>query len=150
MFNNSLINSATLPMMIIRNLVPLPNNEIRFDVANVKSKLALKSARDNDKYIVLFLMKNPNINNKDELDYLFETGLVCELLSYIDTDIANCRLIGVTRCKLNEVSQREPFYMASITTLPAMEDLVSEEADYVNLLVSELEKNAKHGVVDYE
>ena len=143
MFNNSLINSATLPMMIIRNLVPLPNNEIRFDVANVKSKLALKSARDNDKYIVLFLMKNPNINNKDELDYLFETGLVCELLSYIDTDIANCRLIGVTRCKLNEVSQREPFYMASITTLPAMEDLVSEEADYVNLLVSELEKNAK-------
>ena len=143
MFNNNLISNANLPMMIIRNIVPLPNNEIKFDVANAQSKLALKQARDTDKYIALFLLKNPTVKAGEELDYLFEMGLVCQLVSYVDTDIAGVRLLGVTRCKLESIVNSEPYYFASITTCPAVEDLVQEEADYIKLLAKELEKNAK-------
>ena len=143
MINNNLISSASMPMMIIRNIVPLPNNEIKFDVANAQSKQALRKARDTDKYVALFLLKNPTVKQGEELNYLFEYGIVCQLISYIDTDIASVRLMGITRCKLDGIDSNDPFYLASITTCPAVEDLVQEEADYIKLLAKELEKNAK-------
>ena len=140
MFNNLSITSATLPMMVVKNIVPLPNNEIRFDVANASSKEALLVARNSDKYIALFVSKLPVTNKDEELKNLIDTGVVCQIISYVEGNIANARLLGITRCKLDEVKQTEPYYFVSVTTLPKQEDLIQEESDYVKLLAKELEK----------
>ena len=63
MFTNTTVENAVIPAIALKNLVPLPNNEIRIDVARPKSIEAIKFAANNGKYIALFVQKNPLIDN---------------------------------------------------------------------------------------
>ena len=134
MYNNVSITDATLPMMVVKNIVPLPNNDIRFDVANAQSKEALNVSNNTTKNIILFVQNNPVVPQAEELNNLLEVGVICRVISYTDGNIGNARLLGLVRCKLNQIVQKEPYYIASVTTIPKQEDLLKEETDYVKLL----------------
>ena len=142
MFTNTTVENAVIPAIALKNLVPLPNNEIRIDVARPKSIEAIKFAANNGKYIALFVQKNPLIDNVT-IDNIFLNGVIAKVVYHLEGQVNKVKLLGVTRCKLNELTQEDPFWMASVTSIPAFNTNINEELAYVRILVSEIEKNGQ-------
>jgi ATP-dependent Lon protease len=69
MFLNVKLDNAILPAIAVKGIVPLPNNEIRLDIGRQESIAAIKEATQGNKYIALFVQKNPTAEeiNTDEL-----------------------------------------------------------------------------------
>ena len=44
MFSNDTIDTYSIPIMIVKNIIPLPNNEIKLDVVNPLALQAIKAA----------------------------------------------------------------------------------------------------------
>lgn len=141
MFLNVRLDNAILPAMAVKGIVPLPNNEIRLDVGRPESIAALKAATQQDKYIALFVQKNPATNeiNPDEL---YKEGLVAKIIYEMgNAPVHKVKLLGVVRCNVLEFVQTKPFLLASIATVPIINDEVEKELAYVRLLISELEQD---------
>lgn len=143
MFSNQTVVSATLPAMAIRGRVPLPNNEIRIDVGRQESIYALKEAVDGNKYIALFVQTDHNMDNPDPKN-VFDIGLVAKIIYNMESQsIHKVKLLGIVRCKLVEFVETEPFWRASIITLPIENDDLDKELAYVRLLIEELQSGSK-------
>jgi len=140
MFTNTSVETAIVPAIALKNIVPLPNNEIRIDVGRKKSIEAIKVAATGDKYIALFVQKNPQIEDINS-EGIFQNGIIAKVIYHLDGTIHKVKLLGITRCKLLELTQEEPCWLAKITTMPIYSTDVSEELSYVKMLVSEIEKN---------
>jgi len=140
-FLNVRLDNAILPAMAVKGIVPLPNNEIRLDVGRPESIAALKEAMQQDKYIALFVQKNPTANeiNPDEL---YQEGLIAKIVYEMgNAPVHKVKLLGVVRCTVLEFVQKTPFLLASIATVPIINDEVEKELAYVRLLISELEQD---------
>lgn len=142
MFTNTSVETAVVPAIALKNIVPLPNNEIRLDVGRKKSIEAVKEAASSDKYIALFVQKNP-LTEEINSESIFPNGIIARIVYHLDGAIHKVKLLGITRCKLLELTQVEPYWLAKITTMPIVNGDVSEELAYVKMLVSEIEKNGQ-------
>ena len=143
MFSNQTVVSAILPAMAIRGRVPLPNNEIRLDVGRKESILALKEAVDGNKYIVLFVQKDHNMDNPS-IENIYKTGIIAKIVYNMEgQNIRKVKLLGIVRCKLIEFMETEPFWNASIVTVPIESDDLDKELAYVRLLIEELQTSSK-------
>ena len=142
MFTNTTVETQIIPAIALKNLVPLPNNEISIDVARTKSVEAIKYAANNGKYIALFVQKNPLVEDIN-LDSVFTNGIVAKVVYHLEGQVNKVKLLGVTRCKLLELTQENPFWLANVTSTPAYNTNITEELAYVRILVSEIEKNGQ-------
>lgn len=140
MFTNTTVENALIPAIALKNIVPLPNNELRLDIGRPKSIEAIKKAASEDKYIALFVQKNPLVDDIN-CNSIFPNGIVAKVIYHLEGNIHKVKLLGITRCKLNELSQENPYWIANITTMPVFSTDANEEISYVRLLVSEIEKN---------
>lgn len=141
MFSNVRLDNAVLPAMAIKGVVPLPNNEIRLDVGRPESIAALKEATRGEKYIALFVQKNP-AENEINTDGLYKEGLIAKVVYEIgNTPIHKTKLLGVVRCMALEFIQTTPYIIANVATVPIINDEVEKELAYVRLLISELEND---------
>lgn len=141
MFLNVRLDHAILPAMAVKGIVPLPNNEIRLDVGRPESIAALKEATQQDKYIALFVQKNP-IANEINPDELYKEGLIAKIVYEMgNAPVHKVKLLGVVRCMVLEFVQKTPFLLASVATVPIINDEIEKELAYVRLLISELEQD---------
>jgi len=139
MFTNTTVNSSVLPAMAVRGIVPLPNNEIRLEVGRKESILALKEAASSNKYIALFVQKNPNVEKPTQED-VYKEGLVVKILYDMETaNIHKVKVLGIVRCDSLEVIQTEPYWLVNIVTKPIVNDEVETELAHVRLLIKEIE-----------
>lgn len=142
-FSNQTVETAILPAMAIRGKVPLPNNEIRIEVGRKESILALKEASDKNKYIALFVQNDHNIDNPG-IENVNGNGLVARIIYNMEgQNIYKVKLLGIVRCKLLEFTDTEPFWNASIVTVPIINDDMDKELAYVRLLIEEIQNGSK-------
>ena len=143
MFTNQTVVPAILPAMAVRGKVPLPNNEIRLEVGRKASILALKEAVAQSKYIALFVQKDHNEDNPGIND-INRNGLIPKIVYNMEgQNVHKVKLLGITRCKLLEFTNTEPFWTASIVTVPIENDDMDKELAYVRLLIDELQNESK-------
>lgn len=143
LFSNQTIVPAILPAIAIRGRVPLPNNEIRIDVGRKESTLALKDAVQGNKYIALFVQNDHNMDNPTIND-INKNGIVAKVIYNMEgQNVQKVKLLGIVRCKLLEFTQTEPFWSASIVTVPIENDNLDKELAYVRLLIEELQSASK-------
>lgn len=141
MFSNQTVIQETLPAITVRGLVPLPNNEIRLDVSLVENQKAIKSALDKNKYIVLLVQKNLNDPDANEFH---EVGIVAKIVYNMDaTPVHKLKVIGVTRCRILDFLQTNPYYVVQFVTMPAESEDINEEIASVRLLVEELDASGQ-------
>ncbi len=142
MFSNHTVVSAVLPAMAIRGSVPLPNNEIRLEVGRKESIAALKAAAASKKYIVLFVQNDQNVD-KPGINDINHTGVVAKIIyNMVGQTFHKVKLLGIVRCKLLEFVDTEPFWNASIVTVPIVNDDMDKELAYVRLLIEELQSDS--------
>lgn len=143
MFTNQTVVPAILPAMPIRGKVPLPNNEIRLEVGRQSSILAVKEAVSQSKYIALFVQKDHNEDNPGIND-VNRNGLIAKIVYNMEgPTFHKVKLIGIVRCKLLEFTSTEPYWMASVVTVPIENDDADKELAYVRLLIEELQTESK-------
>jgi len=139
MFSNQTVVQETLPAIVVRGIVPLPNNEIRLDVGKIENQKAVKAALDKDKFIVLLVQKQFYMENPKPSD-LNSYGLVARIVYNIDASpIHKLKIVGITRCEVLEYVSIMPYFVVSFVTKPIINDDVNEEIAFVRLLIEELD-----------
>lgn len=143
MFSNQTVVPSILPAMAIRGRVPLPNNEIRLEVGRKESILAIKEAVNQSKYIALFVQKDHNEDNPGIND-VNRNGLIAKVIYNMEgQNVHKVKLLGIVRCKLLEFTETEPYWSASVVTVPIENDDMDKELAYVRLLIEELQTESK-------
>ena len=59
MFSNDTIDTAVIPAIVLKNMIPLPNNEIKIETINPRFVEAIKTSTSADRYVAILIHKNP-------------------------------------------------------------------------------------------
>ncbi len=140
MFSNDTIDTYSIPIIVVKNIIPLPNNEIKLDILNPLFLESIQAASQTNKYIGLFLPKNPLLDNYS-INNIQPIGVVCELNYFIKGGSSKARMLGIVRARINSLEQETPYLVANVTSMPKYSEDTAAELTYVKILVSEIEKN---------
>ena len=58
MFSNDTIDTAVIPAIVLKNMIPLPNNEIKIETINPRFIEAIKDSTSKDRYVAILIHKN--------------------------------------------------------------------------------------------
>lgn len=111
--------SGKLPVLALRGITVFPNQTVHFDVGRLKSALALEQAMKNDQ--ILFLIPQKSLADDDpDLKQLYPVGTVARVKQILRSQGENIRVLvtGVTRAKISELTQTDPYLEGIIESLP--------------------------------
>lgn len=139
MFSNTTVEQSVIPAITVRGLIPLPNNEIRLEVGKNESIAAVKAATEANKYLAIFVQKNPALDSS-KIDNLYKEGIVAKMLYDMESNGPHkIKVLGIVRCNLIEFVQTEPYLLASIVTRPIESEEIEKELANVRVLIKEIE-----------
>jgi ATP-dependent Lon protease len=123
-----------LPILPIRNIVVFPGTVRPLNVGRKKSKNLLDEVMPGDKIIGVITQKNPDVEDPAAAD-LHPVGVACMILKLFKLPDGNQSIIvqGLTRFRLLEMTQTEPFAMGRIEVL---EDALPSGAELEALIGS--------------
>ena len=139
MFSNDNVDTRVIPAIILRNTIPLPNNEIKIETMNPLYIETLKVCQNEDNYIALLIPNNPLA--REESKNVFHIGVVAKMISLTSGPSVTAKVLGIVRCKVNDLKKEGLTLRATVTTLPKISDNTNEELIYIRMLVNEIDKN---------
>lgn len=127
---------SNLPVLLLKNMVLFPYNEIRieFDTAEEKKLINfVETCYDNK---LLIVNPNDNLEEKPEIDELPNFGVVGKIKMKLEMPNGKTRIIilGESRAKIFAYSKDEGIYEALFSTMPREEISPKEEMAYVRAL----------------
>ena len=135
---------TTLPALVTRGVVPLPNNDFRLEVGRPFSVKALDESEANyGKFIVLLIQKNPLIDVPTPED-VEKYGVLARLVMKIKlpNDTYKVKFNVIKRVKVLEYTKTEDLFMVNYEELEAeMADNMEEILVTVKLINEEISKN---------
>jgi len=132
--NQTMAIPSVIPLLPIRNIVVFPGTVMPLNVGRVKSKALLDEVMPGEKLVGVCTQRNPDIEDPAFGD-LYGTGVACTILKLFKMPDGNQSIIvhGLTRFRLLEMTQTEPFAMGRIEVL---EDVLVASAGLDALLAS--------------
>ena len=141
MINNESVVQMRLPAILVKGLVPIPNNEIKLSIDTPESSLAIKQVMEDNRYIVLLCANTDDVKSTNDIH---QYASVAKLVYNMDAKGASIAKFSIiTRCEVLFYAQSEPFYIVDFVTKPAVSEDVNKEIASVRLLVNEIEANGK-------
>lgn len=134
------VTTAAIPAIVVRNMIPLPNNEIKIDTVNSKFIQAINASVETNKYIAILVPKVPT-SEEMLLKNINPVGIVAKVISTVEGSNFSVKILGVVRCKVIEFSQVEPYLKAVVMSMPTTSEDTNAELGYVKMLVNEIEEN---------
>lgn len=132
-----------LPILPIRNIVVFPGTVMPLNVGRQKSKNLLDEVMPGDKVIGVLTQRNADVEDPGFND-LHHIGVVCSILKLFKMPDGNQSIIvhGVTRFRLVEMIQTEPFALGRIEVLeeiyqpsPAVDALIASVRQQANRVI---------------
>lgn len=111
-------NFKVLPLIPLRGITIFPYMVLHFDVGREKSIQALEEAMLNGQEILLVAQKDAKIEEPEEND-IYSIGTVCNIKQILKLPGETVRVLveGISRAKINEYVQKEPFFKGEIELL---------------------------------
>ncbi|MGM9604026.1 MAG: endopeptidase La [Faecousia sp.] len=112
-----------MPVLALRGLAVFPEQTVHFDVGRTKSALALEAAMKKDQ--LLFLVPQKDLLMDDpKLADLYAVGTVAKVKQLLNAPDENLRVLvtGVTRGRIVEMRQTEPYLSAIVESIPCPEE----------------------------
>lgn len=131
MFNRLEKIEAQLPGIIVRNISPLPNNEIRVDFSSDADLKTLKLAEQYKNYVVLLIPEKMK-NDFSESDF-YRRAVVAKVVLNMTSPNGTRRVKFQTlvRCDILNLIKSQTGFLVDIVTTPSVStDLVKEDATY--------------------
>jgi ATP-dependent Lon protease len=135
--------ASTIPILPIRNVVVFPGTVMPLNVGRQKSKNLLDDVMPGEKMIGVVSQKNGEAEDPTYAD-LYTVGVACTILKLFKLPDGNQSIIvhGLTRFRLLELTQTDPFLMGRIEVLedtgelgPEAEALVSSIRQQANRVI---------------
>jgi ATP-dependent Lon protease len=111
-----------LPILALRGLAVYPDQTIHFEVGRAKSVLALEEAMKGDQTILLIPQKDISVDDPQS-DDLYTIGTVSKIKQILRAPNETIRVLvtGISRARIQELRQAEPFLMGDVMTVPDTE-----------------------------
>ena len=124
----------TLPAIALRGLTVFPNVLIHFDVGRAASIKAMEAAMAAGEPVFLVGQKDMTVE-RPERDDLYTVGTLSNVRQILRMPGDNVRVMveGISRARLRDVTQREPYLMAEIEAIP------EEKAGIIGIILSFVE-----------
>ena len=141
MINNIEVATYTMPGIIVKSIVPLPNNEVNIDCISNGNMMAVRQALlSQDKTILLLVQKNFVVENAKPED-LNKICVACKILSSNEaSSILKLKVECVVRCELIDILTTTPFFICQVQTKPFISNDLDSEVAALRLVIKELEK----------
>jgi len=108
-------NARHMPLIPLRGIVVYPHMILHFDVGRFKSIKAIEEAMLEEQLIFLVAQRDPSIEDPEPEDiYAYGTIAKIKQLLRLPGDTIRVLVEGISRAKIAEMVQTEPFYMARI------------------------------------
>ena len=136
---------SNLPVLLLRNMVLFPYNEIRIEFDSEEDKKLLylaESCYDNN---ILIVNPNDNLEVNPDINELPNYGILGNIKMKLDMPNGKSRIIlsGEARVKIYAYSKDDNIYEALYSVLPMEELNVREEVAYVRALNKHIEDYVK-------
>ena len=136
---------SNLPVLLLRNMVLFPYNEIRIEFDSEEDKKLLylsESCYDNN---ILIVNPNDNLEVNPDINELPNYGILGSIKMKLDMPNGKSRIIlsGEARVKIFAYSKDDNIYEALYSILPSEELNVREEVAYVRALNKHIEEYVK-------
>src|SRR5438046_7815602 len=107
-----------LPILPIRNIVVFPGTVMPLNVGRQKSKNLLDEVMPGEKIIGVLTQRNAETEDP-QFDDLYQVGVACMILKLFKLPDGNQSIIvhGLTRFRLKNLTQTEPFAVGEIDVL---------------------------------
>ncbi|ABX81154.1 endopeptidase La [Acholeplasma laidlawii] len=135
---------TSLPAIVVRGIVPIPNNDFRIEVGR---KVSLKAIEESEKsfssYVLILVQKNPLIENPTVAD--IEThGVLAKIAMKIKLPNNNYKIKFnlMSRIKVNEYFLTDPYFVADYEELESKVGEIEEETTLLKLITDEAVVNA--------
>lgn len=136
------MTKKNLPILLLRNLILLPHNEIRLEIDNLLDKqlIALSEAYYNNELLVM--IPSNRFEEEPEKDELPNVGVIAEIKTKIEMANGKIRVIlaGIERAKVKNITKEDELYEGFVTSSPNEELEEKTSQAYLRVLLKELSK----------
>ena len=115
--------AGRMPVLALRGLAVFPEQTVHFDVGRTKSALALEAAMKKDQILFLVPQKDLLVDDPKLAD-LYAVGTIVKVKQLLNAPEENLRVLvtGMTRGRIVEMQQTEPFLSAMVESIPCPEE----------------------------
>ena len=115
--------AGMMPVLALRGLAVFPEQTVHFDVGRTKSALALEAAMKKDQMLFLVPQKDLLVDDPKLVD-LYAIGTVVKVKQLLNAPDENLRVLvtGLTRGRIVEMRQTEPYLSAIVESIPCPEE----------------------------
>lgn len=132
--------SKSLPAIVVRGTMPIPNNDFRIEVGRKISLKAVEEAEKNfGSYVIILIQKNPLIEEPTTED--IETyGVLAKIQMKIKlpNDAYKVKLSILNRIKVKDYFLTDPYYVIEYDEQETVLTNTDEEVTLVKMVVSEI------------
>ncbi len=141
---------TSLPALVVRGIVPFPNNDFRIDVGREMSIKALEESEKNfGSYILILIQKNPLIENPVPSD-IESYGVLAKLSVKIKLprDKYKVTFKVIKRIKVKEYLLTDPYFMVEKEDAITIINNRDEEETLIKMIANEFTKNPNQILMD--
>lgn len=137
--------SKSLPAIVVRGTVPIPNNDFRIEVGRKVSLKALEEAEKNfGSYALVLIQKNPLIEEPTVDDIEAYGALVkVQMKIKLPNDAYKVKLQVITRIKIKEYFLTDPYFVVEYQEHETVAGNVDEEVTLIKMIVQEVANHAQ-------
>ncbi len=137
--------SKSLPAIVVRGTVPIPNNDFRIEVGRKVSLKAVEEAEKNfGSYAVVLIQKNPLIEEPTTDDIEAYGALVkIQMKIKLPNDAYKVKLSVLSRIKIKEYFLTDPYFVVEYQEHETVSGNVDEEVTLIKMIMTEIANNAQ-------
>lgn len=120
---SDIMYAEKLPILALRGLAVFPGQTVHFDVGRIKSVMALEAAMKDNQNLLLIPQKDLTVDDPKFSD-LYPIGTIARIKQVLKSQGDNLRVLvtGISRGKITEIQQTEPYLCGMIDSIPERED----------------------------
>jgi ATP-dependent Lon protease len=132
--------SKSLPAIVVRGTIPIPNNDFRIEVGRKVSLKAVEEAeRAFGSYAIVLIQKNPLIEEPTVEDIETYGALVkVQMKIKLPNDAFKVKLSVISRIKVKEYFVTDPYFVVEYQELETVPGNVDEEVTLVKMIAQEV------------
>jgi ATP-dependent Lon protease len=141
------IDSETIPKevpsIIVRDVVPIPFNELRIEVGRSFSINALNFAENNKCPYVVILLQKDFFKEKPNISDIEKYGVLSKILVSIkiDDDLYKVKFRIIKRIKIQKIKKNNDLFMTTYDEVPTLFGDLQEEKALIKLIMQQISKN---------
>lgn len=137
MFNSESQFDAQLPGLVVKNIIPLPKNELRLEIKTDEEIKLIKICEQYKNHVLLLV---PSFEQSHEFN---EYGVVARIVLNMAGPSGGryIKVQSVVRAKIKDVIDVDDNRIVDFITVPSISENIDEEVVTTNLIEKELKKN---------